>query len=74
MRALQALDEERSRSKRWQFTFAEFLALCIKGGAIDADKPANIQRARASDLRTQLANRGAIKVDGDTIRIVASDA
>jgi hypothetical protein len=70
LRALQALQEEARTAKRWEFSADEVVQLWIKGGAIDGDKPENAQRARASELRTQLANRGLIKVDGDLIRLV----
>jgi AAA domain len=51
-------------------SFEEAKQLWIKGGAIDGAAADNSRRRIASDLRTQLANRGLIKVDGDRIRLV----
>jgi len=74
LRALQELQAEAHKTKRWDFSFEEFHDMCIRAGTIEGKKPENQQRARASDLRTQLANRGAIKVDRDTIRLVGTEA
>jgi hypothetical protein len=67
--ALKALQDEAAATKRWEFTHAEAMDLWIRRGAIDGDKPANSQRARASDLRAALATRNLIKIEGVRIRL-----
>jgi hypothetical protein len=74
LRILQELEKETAATKRWEFTPAEFNELCIRSGTVDGDKAENVQRARCSDLRTQLANKGFISIAGDTIRLVRQNA
>ena len=70
LRILQELRKEAATAKKWEFTADEFNDLCIRSGAVDHDKPENQKRARFSDLKMQLANRGWITVTGETIRLV----
>ena len=63
--------KEAATTKRWEFTTEEFGALCIRSGAIDSEASEHVKRSRRSDLRMQMANRGWITVNGDTIRIVS---
>jgi len=70
LRILQELRKEAATAKKWQFNVDEFTDLCIRSGAVDHDKPDNTRRARVSDLRMQLANRGWITVSGETVRLV----
>lgn len=72
-RVLQELRRIAATTKHWEFTVAEFSEICARSGAVEGDKPANAKRARCSDLRTQLANRGWIVVNGDKIRLPGSD-
>jgi hypothetical protein len=70
LRILQELRKEAATTKRWDFSGEHFRKLCTRSGAVDHEKPENIQRARCSDLRMQLANKGLITIDGDTVRLV----
>ena len=73
LRILQELQKEAAATKRWEFTTDEFNELCVRSGAVDATRPRTVQRARCSDLKQQLANKGFITVAGDTIRLVRQD-
>jgi hypothetical protein len=70
LRALQVLQADADASRRWQWSFDDAHELWTAGGAIAVDKAPNIQRARASEIRTTLANRGLVKLEMNTIRLV----
>jgi AAA domain len=70
MRILQELRKEAATTKKWDFTAEDFNELCIRSGAVDRDKPDNSKRARISELKLQLANRGLVTVNGDIVRLV----
>jgi AAA domain len=70
LRILQELRKEAKVTKRWDFSTEQFNELCIRSCAVDGDKTENVQRARCSDLKRQLANKGFITIAGDTIRLV----
>ena len=72
LRILQELRKEVTATKRWQFTAEEFNDRCIRSGAVDGDRAD--KRQRCHDLKTQLANKGYISVDGNTIRLVMQGA
>jgi hypothetical protein len=69
LRILQELRKEAATTKKWDFSGDDFRMLCIRSGAVDHEKPENTQRARCSDLRMQLANKGLITIAGDTVRL-----
>jgi hypothetical protein len=70
LRILQELQKEVAITKRWDFSTAEFNDLCTRSGAVDHDKSDNAKRARCSELKNQLANKGLISISGDLIRLV----
>jgi hypothetical protein len=71
LRAAQALRDHASKTGQWTFTTDEFERICINAGAITATA-ANSRRARASDLKVQLANRRLINVNDNQIRLAGT--
>jgi AAA domain len=71
LRILQELRKEAAATGKSDFTTKQFNELCVRSGAVDIEKPDSSQRRLRSDLKMQLANKGLITIDGDTIRLVA---
>jgi hypothetical protein len=71
LRILQELHKEATTTRRWEFTTDEFNELCVRSGAVDGRAAENAQRARCSDLKRQLANKGYVNVASDIIRLVS---
>jgi hypothetical protein len=68
LRVMQELWRQARERRSWDFTFDEFSEACRRSGACSGCSESRA-RALPAELRLQLANKGEISVEGDTLRL-----